>query len=103
MKLEVFDPPMCCGSGECGPEPDDHLIEFADLLDEVAGHGVTVERYNPSTHPQVFTTHDLARRYIAEEGIIALPLMLLEGKLLMKGKYPTREELLSALGLPAAP
>ena len=25
MKIEIYDPPICCPSGICGPEVDDFL------------------------------------------------------------------------------
>ena len=30
MKLEVFDPPMCCSSGVCGPKVDKKLVQFKE-------------------------------------------------------------------------
>ncbi len=101
MKLEVFDPPMCCSSGACGPEPDEQLIAVADLLDDVTSHGITVERYNPGTQPEKFVSNKLVRKFLAEEGAAALPLMLLDGQLIVKGFYPGREELFHHLRLPA--
>lgn len=31
-KIVIFDPPMCCSSGICGPNPDTTLIDFQDLF-----------------------------------------------------------------------
>jgi hypothetical protein len=31
-KMEVFDPPMCCTNGVCGPEPGARLTGFAAEL-----------------------------------------------------------------------
>jgi hypothetical protein len=28
-KVQVFDPPMCCSTGVCGPEVDPALVRFA--------------------------------------------------------------------------
>ena len=53
-KLSVFDKPMCCSSGVCGPEVDPALVNFsADLL-WLAGQGVEVERLNPAQQPDAF-------------------------------------------------
>jgi hypothetical protein len=27
--IDVFDPPMCCSTGVCGPEADDTLVAFS--------------------------------------------------------------------------
>lgn len=34
-KCEVFDPPMCCSSGVCGPKVDPKLPRFASDLEWV--------------------------------------------------------------------
>lgn len=33
LKLEVFDPPMCCATGICGNNVDPKLITFASDLE----------------------------------------------------------------------
>ena len=43
-KVEVFDPPMCCSTGVCGPGVDPALAEFAASLQWVAGQGASVTR-----------------------------------------------------------
>ena len=35
-KLQVFDPPMCCSTGVCGPNPDPVLPRFASDLQWLA-------------------------------------------------------------------
>jgi hypothetical protein len=47
-KLEIYDPPMCCSSGVCGPSVDPVLPRFAADLDWISQRGVAVERYNLS-------------------------------------------------------
>jgi hypothetical protein len=41
MKLEIFDPAMCCSTGVCGVDVDPVLAQFAADLKWVEGHGVT--------------------------------------------------------------
>ncbi len=52
--IEVFDPPMCCSSGVCGPEVDPKLVEFSAALKSLEQQGVTVTRYNMAQEPMVF-------------------------------------------------
>ena len=40
--LHVFDPPMCCSTGVCGPVVDPDLTRFAADLDWLAGQGVSL-------------------------------------------------------------
>jgi hypothetical protein len=46
MKIQIFDPAMCCSTGVCGPSVDPELVRFAADLDWLARQGVEVERYN---------------------------------------------------------
>jgi len=98
-KLEVFDPPMCCSSGVCGPEVDPVLPRFAADLQWLAGQGVGVERYNLSQQPQDFVANPLVKAALAEGGNASLPLILVEGQIATRGTYPTREELARLAGL----
>jgi arsenite methyltransferase len=52
--LQVFDPPMCCSSGVCGPSVDPRLPRFAADLDWLRNQGVQVERFNLAHQPQAF-------------------------------------------------
>ena len=54
MRLEVFDPAMCCSTGVCGPSPNPALAPFAADLDWVAAQGVGVRRYNLGQEPGAF-------------------------------------------------
>jgi hypothetical protein len=44
MKLEVFDPPMCCSSGVCGQNVDPKLVQFSATLDWLRAQGIQAER-----------------------------------------------------------
>jgi hypothetical protein len=47
-KLTVYDPPMCCSTGVCGPSVDEAIARFAADLDWIKQRGVAVERHNLS-------------------------------------------------------
>jgi len=92
-KLEVFDPPMCCSTGVCGPTVDPALVRFAADLHWLANQRVAVERYNLAQQPQAFAASATVKSALAEYGNSCLPLILLDGAIASKGEYPTREEL----------
>ena len=46
IQIEVYEPPMCCSSGVCGPEVDPRLAAFAADVDWLASQGVNVARHN---------------------------------------------------------
>lgn len=91
-KIEVFDPALCCSSGVCGPSPDQALTAFAGLVRSYAGQA-QIRRYNLSQEPRVFAETIVVRDILRAEGPDALPIILIDGKLAMKGCYPTREQL----------
>ena len=102
-KLEVFDPPMCCSTGVCGPEVDPVLVRFAADLQWLAKEGIHVERYNLSQQPQAFAGNSMVRSLLEKEGNECLPLILVDGQVASKGRYAAREDLARLAGLTAAP
>lgn len=99
MMIQVFDPPMCCSTGVCGPAVDPQLLRFASDLRWLANHGVQIERYNLSQHPQAFAACAVVRMVLAAEGNSCLPLLLVNGVVAAKGEYPSRENLAWLAGL----
>ncbi len=91
--VEVFDPPMCCSTGVCGPSVDPALATFASDLSWLAEQGASVERHNLSQEPKTFADSDLVRQLLAERGDDALPAVVVDGRLRSSGRFPTRTEL----------
>lgn len=98
-KLEVFDPPMCCSTGICGPGVDPILVRFAADFHWLAGQGLVVERYNLAQQPQAYAANPTVAAALAQYGNRCLPLILLNGVIVSKGCYPTREELTHMTGV----
>jgi len=92
-KLEVYDPPMCCSSGVCGPKVDPVLPRFAGDLEWVKAQGVAVARYNLAHQPMAFAENAAVRDALEKEDIGCLPLILVEGQIVSRGAYPEREAL----------
>ncbi len=98
-KLYVYDPPMCCSSGVCGPSVDPQLVTFASDLDWLRQQGVEVERYNLSAHPAEFAQQDAVKDALHNEGNACLPVLVVDGTIVSKGVYPTRSELAGFCGI----
>lgn len=98
-RVEVFDPPMCCSTGVCGPKIDPALVKFAADLHWLANQRIAVERYNLAQQPQAFAANALVRSTLHEHGNDCLPLILLDGSIISEGRYPTREELARLAGV----
>jgi Arsenical resistance operon protein ArsD len=98
-KLEVFDPPMCCPTGVCGPNVSPALVQFASDFLWIAGQGIHVERYNLAQQPQAYAGNETVKAALAQYGNECLPLILLNGAIVSKGRYPGRAELARMVGL----
>lgn len=103
MKIEVFDPAMCCSTGVCGPSVDPDLARFAGDLDWLAAQGVEVSRHNLSSEPQAFVDNEQAKTALAQRGEDALPLILADGLPMSYGSYPARDALAKWAGVTQAP
>lgn len=94
MKIEIFDPEMCCTTGVCGPAPDPALIRMQETVERLKAEGVEVARYQLSRNPMVFAENTLVYGKLLGEGTSALPMVLVDGELRFCGRYPAYEELL---------
>jgi AhpD family alkylhydroperoxidase len=100
--IQVYDPPMCCSSGVCGPDVDPKLVQFAADLKWLEEQGVQVARFNLSQNPAAFVENDQVKAALTDKGEAALPLMLVDGRVIASGQYPNRSQLAAAMGLAAA-
>jgi hypothetical protein len=90
--LQVYDPPMCCSTGLCGTDIDPALVSFAAMLTQLGQRGVRVERYNLSQQPMAFVQNPAVKSLLDSDGVNALPVILLDGAVHLKGRYPTALE-----------
>lgn len=100
--LDVFDPPMCCSSGVCGPSVDPALATFAADVDWLTSQGVTVTRHNLAQDPAAFVAHPLVNALLHSEGDGCLPLVIINGEIVGRGAYPRRDQLAEFAGLTAS-
>lgn len=101
--IQVFDPAMCCSTGVCGPAPDPALPRFAADCQWLASQGVRVERFNLAQEPQAFASNDVVKAALQSDGPECLPLILADGVIVSRGRYPEREELARFAGLADEP
>lgn len=100
--LEVFDRPLCCSSGVCGPSVDPALVHFAADLDWLKGQGVDVRRYNLAFEPAAFMRYDDVKEALRVGQMECLPLVRFNGRIVSKGGYPSRELLAGWSGIAVA-
>ncbi|MFO0864148.1 MAG: arsenite efflux transporter metallochaperone ArsD [Gemmataceae bacterium] len=101
--LEVFDRPMCCSTGICGPSVDPALVHFAADLAWLKQRGVAVQRYNLAHEPAAFTRDADVREALQVGQVHSLPLIRIDGTIVSQGTYPSREQLAAWCGVEGEP
>ncbi|MBN9645691.1 arsenite efflux transporter metallochaperone ArsD [Terrisporobacter glycolicus] len=99
MKLEIFEPTMCCSTGICGPSVDEKLVKISEDIETLKKEfeGIIIERYQPQTHALKFMANMEVGKLVRENSQKILPITVLDGKVIKSGSYPTLEELKSNL------
>lgn len=91
--VQIFDKPMCCSTGVCGPDVDPVLPKFAADLDWLKNQGHNVQRYNLAQQPQAFIENKTIHNLLSTAGTDCLPVIVVDGEIVSKTVYPSREEL----------
>jgi len=92
--IEIYEPPLCCPTGVCGPAPDPDLAALQETILKLKKAGFSAERIALNQQPKRFMSNPIVKDIIMSEGKESLPITLVEGKLVVKGRYPKYEELL---------
>ena len=100
--VQVFDRPMCCSTGVCGPQVDPALARFAADLEWLKGQDIAVERFNLAQQPAAFAAEADVKEALGAEGVQALPLVRVNGRVVCKGAYPSRDMLAAWAGVTVA-
>lgn len=91
-KVEIFDPAMCCSTGVCGPSVDPELTRVASAVYSLEQKGFNIKRYQLTADPDKFADNSEVSRVLMEKGPNALPVVLVNDKVVKVGGYPTNEE-----------
>jgi len=100
--IQIYDKPMCCSTGICGPQVDPVLPRFAADLDWLKSQGHQVERYNLSQQPQAFIANKAVHALLGSEGPDCLPVIVVDGEVVSRKDYPSRDTLATWTGSKAA-
>lgn len=98
-ELILFEGPMCCSTGICGPEPDKALIDINEALKKLAEEykGLRITRASMSFNPQLFLQTPEIRAIVKANGPGILPITMIDGKIVKKRQYPKYAELKNLL------
>jgi hypothetical protein len=99
MKIEIYDPAMCCSTGVCGASVDKELLRVATIIDNLKQNGADISRFNLSSQPNAFVENQLINDYLKQNGPEILPITLVEGQVAKTKVYPTNEEFAEWTGI----
>ena len=98
--MQIFEPAMCCPTGLCGVKVNPELLRVSTVLDTLKRNGVTVKRFNLSNAPREFVNNKTVDAYVREFGPKGLPVVLVDGAIVITGRYPSNKEFVKLLELP---
>lgn len=90
--VELFDPPMCCPTGLCGPALDQLLLDVNEMIMSLQRENLHVERYQMSSNSGAFLGNAEVMKLLGEKQMEALPIIVVRGKVIKVGAYPTLDE-----------
>lgn len=91
--VEIFDPPMCCPTGLCGPTLDQTLLDLSEMIMILQNEGIPVARYQMASHPNAFLNNAEVMKLVREQQMAALPITVVLGKVVKSSAYPTLAEI----------
>ncbi|MHB8170690.1 MAG: arsenite efflux transporter metallochaperone ArsD [Thermincolia bacterium] len=97
IKIEIFDPPMCCGTGICGPIIDPVLIQVNETVQKLKkdyADEVMVERHMFGQSVAAFQINNPVTELIRNQGAKVLPVTTVNGQIIKSSGYPSMAELL---------
>jgi len=71
--VEIFDPPLCCPTGMCGPTIDPVLLDVNEMILTLQSEGIAVARYQLAGQTQAFVSNRQVLSLIREKHMAALP------------------------------
>lgn len=95
--VEIFDPPMCCPTGLCGPTLDETLLDVNEMILALQSKGNVVKRFQMVSDPNAFLNNEGVMRLVREHQISALPIIVVNGNVIKSGSYPSLAEVEIAL------
>lgn len=93
VKIEIFDPALCCSTGVCGPSVEPALIRVANAIEQLKKQNVDIQRYNLSQDAGHFVSNPIISSLLQQHGPDILPVTLVNGELRKQQSYPTKKEL----------
>ncbi len=96
VRVEIYDPPLCCPTGLCGPAIDPALLDVHEAIlkikSEYDGRAL-IERYVLGQQPARFIQQPEIISRLKAQGVSILPVTMVNGAVLKERVYPSYLEL----------
>lgn len=99
-KMQIFEPAMCCSTGLCGVGVNPELLRISTVLNTLKQNGIVVDRFNLNSAPMEFIKNKAVNEFINTNEPDKLPIIILDEKIVIFGRYPTNKEFIILLELP---
>jgi Arsenical resistance operon protein ArsD len=103
LDVEIFDPPLCCPTGLCGPVLDTTLVDLGEAINALQADGRTVVRHMMTADPQAFMRNREVYQLIRERQLAVLPITVVRGRIVKTDAYATLDEMRGALETQSVP
>ena len=103
LDVEIFDPPLCCPTGLCGPVLDTTLIDLGEAINTLQADGRTVVRHMMTADPQAFMRNREVYQLIRERQLAVLPITVVRGRIVKTDAYASLDEMRGALETQSVP
>ncbi len=100
-KMQIFEPAMCCPTGLCGVGVDPELLRISTVLSTLKKSGIEIDRFNLTDAPMEFINNAAINRLITAHGVDQLPAAVVDGEIVITGRYPANDEFISILQISA--
>lgn len=101
-KMFIYEPAMCCSTGLCGVSVDPELLRLSTVISSLQKNGVEITRYNLTSAPMEFINNKDVNQMMNANGVETLPITVVDGKIVKTKAYPTNDEIISFLQIPAS-
>lgn len=101
-KMFIYEPAMCCSTGLCGVGVDPELLRISTVINTLKKNGIEVQRFNLTNSPQEFMTNKQVNDFLNKKGVSGLPVTVIDNQIVIAGRYPTNEEFVELLSIPAS-
>jgi hypothetical protein len=100
-KMQIFEPAMCCPTGLCGVGVDPELLRISTVLNNLKKKGIEVDRFNLTSAPMEFVNNKAINDLLNSKGMNVLPATVVDGEIVITGRYPSNDEFCKILELPS--